>query len=107
MVKPLLTVAMGMIAGYNDKAKGGVMEEKLVGTITHYYGKPGVGMVELSDALKKGDTIRIKGSSDFTQQVTSMRIEFTDVEEATAGTLVGIKVEQKVHKGDEVYREIM
>ena len=83
------------------------MEEKLIGKVTHFYGKPSVGMVELSDVLKVGDTIRIKGESlDFTQKVTSMRIEFTDVNEAKAGDLIGTKVDQKVHKDDEVYKVI-
>jgi len=81
------------------------VEEKLIGKVTHFYGKPSVGMIELSDVLKVGDTIRIKGKSlDFTQKVTSMRIEFTDVSEANAGKLIGIKVDQKVHKDDEVYK---
>ena len=80
------------------------MEEKLVGKITHYFGKPGVGMVQLSDALKVGDTIHIKGSkSDFTQQVSSMQVERTDAGEAKAGDEAGIKVEQKVHENDSVY----
>ncbi len=83
------------------------MEEKVIGKVTHFYGKPSVGMVELSDVLKVGDTIRIKGENlDFTQKVTSMRIEFTDVNEAKAGDLIGTKVDQKVHKGDEVYKVI-
>ena len=83
------------------------MEEKLIGKVTHFYGKPSVGMVELSDVLKVGDTIRIKGENlDFTQKVTSMRIEFTDVNEAKAGDLIGTKVDQKVHKDDEVYKVI-
>ena len=83
------------------------MEEKLIGKVTHFYGKPSVGMIELSDVLKVGDTIRIKGKNlDFTQKVTSMRIEFTDVNEAKAGDLIGTKVDQKVHKDDEVYKVI-
>ena len=83
------------------------MEEKLIGKVTHFYGKPSVGMVQLSDVLKVGDTIRIKGKNlDFTQKVTSMRIEFTDVNEANAGDLIGTKVDQKVHKDDEVYKVI-
>ena len=81
------------------------MEENLVGKVTHFFGRPSVGMIELSDSLKVGDTIHIKGkSSDFTQPVSSMRIEFTDVNEAKAGDLIGTKVDQKVHKDDQVYK---
>ncbi|MFC1577366.1 translation elongation factor-like protein [Candidatus Omnitrophota bacterium] len=81
------------------------MEEKQVGTVEHFYGKPSVGMIKLSDVLKIGDKIHIKGNAtDFTQVVSSMRIEFTDTKEAKAGDLVGIKVDQKVHKLDAVFQ---
>ena len=35
-------------------------EEKLVGRITHYFGKVEVGVIELSDVLKIGDTILLQ-----------------------------------------------
>ncbi len=82
-------------------------EEKLVGKIAHYFGKVSVGMIELSDALKVGDTIHIKGNtSDFTQQVSSMQVEHAQVTEGKAGDTVGIKVDQKVHKNDEVFKVV-
>lgn len=81
------------------------MPEKEIGTITHYYGNISVGIIQLSDVLKVGETIHIKGhSSDFTQEVSSMQIEHQDVSEAKAGDLVGIKVVQKVHPRDRVFR---
>ena len=80
-------------------------EEKLVGRITHYFGKVEVGVIELSDVLKIGDTIHIKGKgTDFTQPVSSMRIETTVVNEAKAGDRVGVKVAQKVHENDSVFK---
>lgn len=83
------------------------MEEKEIGTITHYYGHLSVGLVELQDALKVGETIHIKGhTSDFTQTVESMQIEHADVTEATAGKTIGLKVSQKVHPRDKVYKVI-
>jgi len=36
-------------------------EGKLIGKITHYFGNIGVAVIELSDILKVGDTIRIVG----------------------------------------------
>ena len=87
--------------------EGGSMEEKLIGKVTHFFGRPSVGIIELSDALKVGDTVHVKGhASDFTQQVSSMQIEHVDVSEAKAGDSVGIKVEQKVHEHDSVYKVI-
>ncbi len=81
------------------------MEEKEIGKITHYYDHLNVGIIELSDILKVGDTIHIKGhSSDFTQGVDSMQIEHASVLEAKAQDVVGIKVTQKVHPQDKVYK---
>jgi putative protease len=83
------------------------MEEKEIGVITHYYGHLSVGIVELSDLLKVGDTIHIKGyTSDFTQTVDSIQIEHKNVESANAGDLVGIKVIQKIHPHDKIFKVI-
>ena len=83
------------------------MQEKEIGRISHYFGHINVGIIELSDALKIGDTIRIKGhSEDFTQSVDSMQIEHNAVEEAKAGDSVGIKVANKVHEHDKVFKVI-
>ncbi|MGQ9730554.1 MAG: hypothetical protein ACUVX8_04700 [Candidatus Zipacnadales bacterium] len=77
---------------------------RLVGKITHYFGKPGVGVVELTDRLRIGDTIRITGAkTDFTQVVESMQIEHQPVEEAGPGDCIGLKVLGRVHEGDRVY----
>jgi putative protease len=83
------------------------MEEKLIGKITHYYGHLSVGIIELSDVLKVGESIHIKGhSSDFNQPISSMQIEHAAVKEAKAGDSIGIKVDQKVHENDAVYKVI-
>lgn len=81
------------------------MQEKPVGVITHYYGNINVGIIELSDVLKVGDNIHIKGhSSDFNQAIDSMQIEHNTVQEAKAGDFIGIKVGQKVHPHDKVFK---
>lgn len=83
------------------------MQEKEIGKITHYYGHISVGIIELSDNLKLGDNIHIKGhSSDFTQSVDSMQIEHSSVSEAKSGDVVGLKIIQKVHPHDKVYKVI-
>jgi len=83
------------------------MQEKEIGKITHYYGHLNVGIIELLDTLKVGDTIHIKGSScDFTQTIDSMQIEHAVVLEAKPGDAVGIKVAQKVHPHDKVHKVI-
>jgi putative protease len=85
--------------------KEGIMAEKEIGKITHYYGHIGVGIAELSETLKVGDTIHIKGhSEDFTQSVDSMQIEHSSVKEAKSGDAVGLKVAQKVHPQDKIFK---
>lgn len=83
------------------------MEEREIGMITHYFGNINVGIIQLSDTLKIGETIHIKGhASDFTQKVDSMQIEHADVTEAKKGDAVGIKVSQKIHLKDKVFKVI-
>lgn len=80
--------------GYN----GTVMKE--VGKVTHYFGKIGVAIVELSGGLKVGDKVKIEGNrTEFEQTVDSMEVDRTPVAEAKAGDAVGIKVREKVNEG--------
>jgi putative protease len=82
-----------------------VQEGKLIGKITHYFGKIGVAVIELSDTLKVGDTIRIAGgATDFTQTVDSMEVEHQKVQEAKKGESVGLKVNEKVREDYQVYK---
>lgn len=81
-------------------------EQKLreVGTITHYFPKIGVAVLELSDTLSVGDSILIKGmTTDFEETVKSMQIEHANIVKAQAGQSVGLKVSARVRKGDTVY----
>jgi len=81
------------------------IEGKLIGKIAHYFGHIGVAVIDLSDKLKAGDTIRIiGGETDFTQQVESMEIEHQKIKEDKKGDSVGLKVEQKVREGYKVYK---
>lgn len=83
------------------------MQEIAVGKVTHYYGHLNVAVIELSDTLKTGDNIHIKGhSEDFKQAIDSMQIEHLPVSEARPGDSVGIKVIGKVHPQDRVYKVI-
>lgn len=81
------------------------MAEFKVGKITHYYDKIGVAVVELTDTLRSGDTIKISGHGrDFTQAVGSMQIEHEEIKEAKKKQAVGMKTDQPVKEGDEVFR---
>jgi translation elongation factor EF-1alpha len=79
-------------------------EKKLIGKVTHYFGKISVAGIELSDSLKVGDTISIEGAtSNFEETIESMQIDNNAVTEANAGDLIGIKVKDKARVGDDVY----
>lgn len=79
--------------------------EKEIGKIAHFFDKISVGIIELTDTLKVGDTIHIKGKeTDFTQSVSSMQIEHEAVEEAKTGDAIGLKVIEPVREKDVVYK---
>jgi putative protease len=76
-----------------------------VGEISHYFTKISVAVVELTAPLKVGDRIAIKGmTTNFEQMVNSMQIEHESMQEAKAGDSIGMKVTDRVRKGDIVYR---
>jgi hypothetical protein len=80
--------------------------ETMIGKVTHYYPKIGVAAVVLEGHLAKGDHIHIHGShEDVHQSVISMEIEHVPVREAEHGQDIGIKVIERVHEGDIVFRE--
>jgi len=82
-----------------------IKEEELIGKISHYFSKIGVAIMELSDALKAGDTIRIiGGETDFEQAVDSMEVDHQKVKQAKTGDSVGLKVSQKVREGYKIYK---
>ena len=79
--------------------------ETEVGKVVHYYDKVGVAIVELSEKLAVGDTVKLKrGEDEFEQEVTSMQIEHESVESAKKGDAVGIKVDQKTKEGAVVFK---
>lgn len=76
-----------------------------IGQITHYFDHISVAALTLTESLQVGDTIHILGhSTDFKQEVTSLQIEHKSVDEAKAGDDVAIKVVQKVHPHDKVFK---
>ena len=84
------------------------MEERKIGMIMDYFAKVGVAAFHIEgEGLKVGETIHIKGhTTDLTLDVTSLQIDRAAVQEAKAGDDVGIKVKDRVRKGDTVYKVI-
>lgn len=84
------------------------MEERKVGVVIKFFGKIGVAAIKLTDdSMRVGDTIHIKGhTTDLTEKVGSMQIENENVEEATPGADIGVKVGDRVRENDVVYKVI-
>ena len=77
---------------------------KKVGTVTHYFGKIGVAILLLDGPLKAGDTLKFQGhGAEFEQTVSQMQVDHADVPSAAAGSQVGLKVDQPVKEGTEVF----
>ena len=82
------------------------MDEQLVGRVTHYFPQIEVAAVLVTgDEIRIGDPIRVLGAtSNFTQRVHSMEIDYSPVESATTGDTVGIQVAERVRVKDLVFR---
>ena len=82
------------------------MAEQEIGAVTHYYDKIWVAAIRLtSGILKSGDAIRMRGhSTDLQQVASSIQIEHLSVTEAKQGDEIGIKVSERVHEHDKVFK---
>ena len=79
--------------------------KEIIGQVTHYFGRIGVAVLELSSDLKVGDSIHILGhTTDFEQTVGSMEIDHKKVQSVGPGDDVALKVAKIARKGDSVYR---
>lgn len=84
------------------------MADFKVGTVTHYYDKIKVAILELSGELNVGDKIKfVRGGEDlFEQNVDSMQVEHQKIENAKNGDVVGLKTIQDIKDGAEVFKII-
>jgi selenocysteine-specific translation elongation factor len=81
------------------------MPEIEIGKVSDFFARPVVAGIELTAPLKVGDKIHIAGhTTDMEMVVESMQIDNVNVEEAKAGVAVGIKVDDRVRRGDTVYK---
>jgi len=79
--------------------------EKQIGTVTHYYSRLSVAVLNLTVEIHQGDEIHIRGRiTDLQMKVDSLEIEHSKVESAEPGAEVALKVDDYVREGDIVYK---
>jgi len=83
------------------------MPEEAIGKVSDFFARPVVAGVEMTGTLKVGDKIHITGhTTDIEMVINSMQINNANVTEAKRGDSVGIKVPDRVRRGDTVYKVI-
>lgn len=83
------------------------MPEVEVGTVSDFFSRAMAAGIELTGPLRMGEGIHIKGhTTDLTLTVSSMQVNNTPVNEGKAGDAVGIKVPDRVRRGDRVYKVV-
>ena len=82
-------------------------EVEEIGTVSHFFSKISVAVVDLTKPLSIGDQILVKGpSTDFEMKVESMQIEHQGIERAEAGQSIGLKLAQHAKERDVVYKKL-
>ena len=81
------------------------MATRQIGTVTHYFGKLGVGIVALTGRVAIGDRLHFLGhGADFQQKIKSMQVDHAAVDTASSRTEVGIRLRKRVREGTKVYK---
>lgn len=79
-------------------------KEKVIGTVTHYFGHIEVAILKLKEPLKVGDKIKFAGhTTDFSEEIKEMQYDHKDIESGKKGQEIGVKVKSQVREGDKVY----
>ena len=74
---------------------------KEIGKVTHWYNKIGVAVVKLTGTLKKGDKIIIKrGDEEIEETVTSIQVDYKDVDSAGKSKAAEIRGTSETCKRD-------
>lgn len=82
-------------------------DELEIGQVNGYFPRIGVAGLDLSNPLRVGDLIHIKGhTTDLEQVVESMQIEHELIQEAKAGDNIAIKVADRCRRGDRVFKVV-
>lgn len=84
------------------------MSEELIGKVTHYFDKIGVAVVKAEKGvLAVGDTVKFQHADKAFQQVVgSLEVDKIAVGKIKTGEEAGMKVDEPVKEGWEVYKII-
>jgi len=80
---------------------------ELIGEVTNFFSGVGVVAIRLTGTVTVGDKIAIRRSEDYLEQtIESMQIDRADVQTATSGQEIGVKLPagEKVHQHNKVYK---
>ena len=81
------------------------MSEIEIGKVSAFFAKPVVAGIDISNTLCIGDKIHVKGhTTDLEFTIESMQIDNANVTEGKSGNAIGIKVPDRVRRGDTVYK---
>ena len=81
------------------------MPEEEIGKVSDFFARPVVAGIELAGALKVGDKLHIKGhTTDIELVADSIQVNNVNVQEGKPGDSVGIKVPDRVRRGDTIYK---
>jgi U32 family peptidase len=79
-------------------------EEKQIGVVSSYFSNVSVAAIKLSDKLKVGDKVAIRGNTtNLEADVKEIQIDRKPIQEAKSGDHIGIKVPEKVRPNDKVF----
>lgn len=77
---------------------------RYVGSVTHYFDRIGVAVIQLEDELYLDDWVLIEGArTELEQQVRSMQVNHEPIEHGAPGEEIALKVDGPVREGDEVF----
>jgi len=84
------------------------MGEEKIGEVVKFFAKPSVAAVKITAGeLRVGDTVKFTGhTTDFEDMIHSIEIDNKQIEKATVGDYIGVKVSDRVRPGDEMFRVV-
>ncbi len=90
---------------FNVSGNASTIKKLQVGKVTHYYPKSGAASLRLIHrGLSVGDEIVIEGQTTYlNQKISSIEVEGESIEKGLRGEEIGLKVNERVREGDEVF----